>query len=292
KNRRDLPRDIPLDSVVVLRYEKRSKSENKGKVPTEMELVLEQTQQGTSYEVSVRAEGVEELKRKVKIKGEKKEALLTLRQKSEHQSDTQVITVKMEILLEPTSNKLMVGDTLIDFQIDFSVQSVLSALRRSGTPDDCDEVLKLKNLKKDALLKLFKLTYQEMYEHVSLKVTSSQDGEKRLCLADDLKKFKITYSHTSQAKGISSSLKSMITTPYSQEKEKEKEISGDGIGGGDGVLKAKSSGVIGDRVNVMSIVIDDEDVSLVDGALDGALGTFGDISYCFGEGVLSSSFVR
>ncbi|GJR52105.1 putative ribonuclease H-like domain-containing protein [Tanacetum coccineum] len=81
QNRRDLPRDIPLDSVVVLRYEKRSKSENKGKVPTEMELVLEQTQQGTSYEVSVSAEGVEELKRKVKIKGEKKEALLTLRQK-------------------------------------------------------------------------------------------------------------------------------------------------------------------------------------------------------------------
>ncbi|GJY63890.1 retrovirus-related pol polyprotein from transposon TNT 1-94 [Tanacetum coccineum] len=45
QNRRDLPRDIPLDSVVVLRYEKRSKSGNKGKVPTEMELVLEQTQQ-------------------------------------------------------------------------------------------------------------------------------------------------------------------------------------------------------------------------------------------------------
>ncbi|GKA30641.1 hypothetical protein Tco_0716946 [Tanacetum coccineum] len=43
-----------------------------------MELVLEQTQQGTSYEVSVSAEGVEELKRKVKIKGEKKEALFTL----------------------------------------------------------------------------------------------------------------------------------------------------------------------------------------------------------------------
>ncbi|GJR73452.1 hypothetical protein Tco_0085817 [Tanacetum coccineum] len=74
QNRRDLPRNIPLDSVVVLRYEKRSKSENKGKVPTEMELVLEQTQQGTSYEVSISAEGVEELKRKVKIKGEKKES--------------------------------------------------------------------------------------------------------------------------------------------------------------------------------------------------------------------------
>ncbi|GJX98141.1 hypothetical protein Tco_0355160 [Tanacetum coccineum] len=52
-----------------------------------MELVLEQTQQGTSHEVSVSTEGVEELKRKVKIKGEKKEALITLRQKSDNDSD-------------------------------------------------------------------------------------------------------------------------------------------------------------------------------------------------------------
>nr|GEY90790.1 hypothetical protein [Tanacetum cinerariifolium] len=81
QNQIDLAMDIPLDSVVILRYEKKSKSKNKGKVPTEMELVLEQTQQGTSYEVSVSAKGVEELKRKVKIKGEKKEALLTLRHK-------------------------------------------------------------------------------------------------------------------------------------------------------------------------------------------------------------------
>ncbi|GJR73575.1 hypothetical protein Tco_0085940 [Tanacetum coccineum] len=51
----------PLVSVEVLRYDiKRSKSENKGIVPTEMELVLEQTQQGTSHEVSVSIEGVEE----------------------------------------------------------------------------------------------------------------------------------------------------------------------------------------------------------------------------------------
>nr|GEX22184.1 hypothetical protein [Tanacetum cinerariifolium] len=48
---------------------------------TEMELVLEQTQKGTSHEVSVSTEGVEELKRKVKIKGENKEAILTLMQK-------------------------------------------------------------------------------------------------------------------------------------------------------------------------------------------------------------------
>nr|GFB47676.1 hypothetical protein [Tanacetum cinerariifolium] len=56
-----------------------SKSKNKGKVPTKMELVLEQTQQGSSYEVSISAEGVEESKRNVRIKGEKKEALHTLR---------------------------------------------------------------------------------------------------------------------------------------------------------------------------------------------------------------------
>ncbi|GKC29607.1 hypothetical protein Tco_1036901 [Tanacetum coccineum] len=61
QNWRDLPRDNPLVSVEVLRYDiKRSKSENKGIVPTEMELVLEQTQQGTSHEVSVSTEGVEE----------------------------------------------------------------------------------------------------------------------------------------------------------------------------------------------------------------------------------------
>ncbi|GKC55244.1 hypothetical protein Tco_1077989, partial [Tanacetum coccineum] len=40
-----------------------------------------------------------------------------------------------------------------------------------------DEVLKLKNLKKDAILKLFKITYQERYEHVGPKVTSSQAGK-------------------------------------------------------------------------------------------------------------------
>ncbi|GJY16597.1 zf-CCHC domain-containing protein [Tanacetum coccineum] len=50
---------------------------------TKTELTLEQTQQGINDEVLVSIEGVEELKRKVKIKGEKKEALLTLRHKPE-----------------------------------------------------------------------------------------------------------------------------------------------------------------------------------------------------------------
>ncbi|GJX87773.1 hypothetical protein Tco_0339787 [Tanacetum coccineum] len=149
-----------------------------------MELVLEQTQQGTSYEVSVSAEGVEELKRKVKIKGEKKEALLILRQKLEHQSDTQVIIMKMEILLEPTSNKLMVNPHGFEGYLKIELQSIkVKEFQRSFCHSDTqrlsrsDEVLKLKNLKKDALLRLFKLTYQERYEHVGSEVTSSQDGE-------------------------------------------------------------------------------------------------------------------
>ncbi|GJY93299.1 hypothetical protein Tco_0509081 [Tanacetum coccineum] len=49
---------------------------------TEIEIVLEQTQQGASDEVLVSIEGVEELKRIVRIKGVKKEAIQTLRQKS------------------------------------------------------------------------------------------------------------------------------------------------------------------------------------------------------------------
>nr|GEZ08069.1 uncharacterized mitochondrial protein AtMg00810-like [Tanacetum cinerariifolium] len=48
-----------------------------GEKLTEMELVLEQSQQGSGYEVSVSTEGVNELKRIVRIKGEKKEALHT-----------------------------------------------------------------------------------------------------------------------------------------------------------------------------------------------------------------------
>ena len=51
--------------------EKRRKV-RKGKVPTEIELELEQTQQGSSYEVLVSTEGVEELKRNELKKGEKK----------------------------------------------------------------------------------------------------------------------------------------------------------------------------------------------------------------------------
>ena len=60
QNRKDLPRDNPLDRVEVLRYDG---DMWKGRVRTKTELGLEQTQQGSSDEVLVSTEGVEELKR-------------------------------------------------------------------------------------------------------------------------------------------------------------------------------------------------------------------------------------
>nr|GEZ51402.1 putative reverse transcriptase domain-containing protein [Tanacetum cinerariifolium] len=48
----------PLVSVEVLRYDKRSKNENVGIVPTEMELILEHTQQGISHKVSARGRAI------------------------------------------------------------------------------------------------------------------------------------------------------------------------------------------------------------------------------------------
>ncbi|GKC88491.1 hypothetical protein Tco_1149140 [Tanacetum coccineum] len=54
---------------------------------------------------------------------------------------------------------------------------------------------------------------------------------------------------------------------------------GDGIGGGDGVLKAKLSKVIGESEKGVPLV-------------DGVLGVFGDRGLCFGDEVLASSRVR
>ncbi|GKD26663.1 hypothetical protein Tco_1232877, partial [Tanacetum coccineum] len=64
------------------------------------------------------------------------------------------------------------------------------------TADSYKDGVELKNIKKDGYTRF---QHQEQYEHVSSKVTSaqvgkrSQDDDKRLCLADDLKKLKITF---------------------------------------------------------------------------------------------------
>ncbi|GJZ38937.1 hypothetical protein Tco_0585500 [Tanacetum coccineum] len=76
----------------------------------------------------------------------------------------------------PSSNKLLVVDSSRDLRLfkdeggDFRYSDTVH-LSRS------DEVLKLKNFKKDATLKLSKSTNQERYEHVGPEVASTQDGK-------------------------------------------------------------------------------------------------------------------
>ncbi|GJT77844.1 hypothetical protein Tco_1044569 [Tanacetum coccineum] len=79
----------------------------------------------------------------------------------------------------------------------------------TARPFRSDEVLKFKNFKKDEYTSF---QDQEKYEHVGLKITSTQDGkrsqddDKRLYSAHDLKKLK--YHMQVKLKGTSSSLKS------------------------------------------------------------------------------------
>ncbi|GJX40232.1 retrovirus-related pol polyprotein from transposon TNT 1-94 [Tanacetum coccineum] len=85
------------------------------------------------------------------------------------------------------------------------------------------EVLKLKNFKKDATLKLSKSTNQERYEHVGPEVASSQNGKvtrwRRDCAWLMISRCSRSQCQI-QVQGTSSILKSMITTTYSQEKVK------------------------------------------------------------------------
>ncbi|GJV26229.1 hypothetical protein Tco_1378924 [Tanacetum coccineum] len=101
-------------------------------------------------------------------------------------------TMKMEILLEPTSNKLIVerfytsaGNLIKEILLKLNlpdhrilkdggeVKEFQRSFRHSDTErlSRSDEVLKLKNFKKDATLKLSKSTNQEWYEHVGPEVT-------------------------------------------------------------------------------------------------------------------------
>nr|GEV54673.1 hypothetical protein [Tanacetum cinerariifolium] len=60
QNWKDLHTDIPLVRIEVLRYDKKEKNSEKGKMRTKIELTLKQTQQGVSDEVLVSIEEVEE----------------------------------------------------------------------------------------------------------------------------------------------------------------------------------------------------------------------------------------
>nr|GEV13399.1 reverse transcriptase domain-containing protein [Tanacetum cinerariifolium] len=85
--------------------------------------------------------------------------------------------------------------------------------------------VKVKELQERCIIKAFKLTKKEKYEHADPKVTSAQDG-KRLQVDDKgdyiwLMISRCPRSQTSYVKGTSSSLKSKITMPYSQDQVME-----------------------------------------------------------------------
>ncbi|GJY95069.1 uncharacterized mitochondrial protein-like protein [Tanacetum coccineum] len=98
------------------------------------------------------------------------------------------------------------GDSKFDTSAGNPVKEILLKL---NLPDHSSILTDLKMEVKRRSVKVKEL--QERFTFKAFQVYKSR------------KVLKITYSHTSQAKGTSSSLKSMITTPYSQEKEKKKK---------------------------------------------------------------------
>nr|GEV11543.1 hypothetical protein [Tanacetum cinerariifolium] len=93
---------------------KKEKSENKGRVPSEMELDLEHTQQGFSYEVSVAVCSSlqsHKSKRTIESRAKRSSKIISLGNYSILLASLHAVKMKMEILLEPTSNNLLVGCT-------------------------------------------------------------------------------------------------------------------------------------------------------------------------------------
>nr|GEW55344.1 retrotransposon protein, putative, unclassified [Tanacetum cinerariifolium] len=139
QNRRDLPKDTPIDRLEVLRYDigKRSKV-RMGIMPTKTEFTLEQTQQdiekvavrsslrspnNKSALIKCRANEINlnltrtqsskllETSHTMKSRNNLKVLRIILVIMPEHQSDIfMIFTMTMEILLEPTSSKLLVGE--------------------------------------------------------------------------------------------------------------------------------------------------------------------------------------
>ncbi|GJW54409.1 hypothetical protein Tco_0098494 [Tanacetum coccineum] len=136
----------------------KEKSEKKGIMPTEMELTLEQTQQGVSYEVSYDESNTYVLEKFNTTAGNPVKKILLKLNLSDHRS----------ILTDLQDTYRMVGK---------------------------------------------RVTVNKMARFIKIAT--------RLRLVDDLKMLKITFYHTNQDKGTSSSLKSNITTSYSQDKKKK-----------------------------------------------------------------------
>ncbi|GJW56302.1 hypothetical protein Tco_0103033 [Tanacetum coccineum] len=156
---------------------------------TKMELTLEQTQQGVSHEVSFDESNANVLERFYTLaRNPVPEILLKL-----NLPDHRIHKDRGEV--KEFQRSLCHSDT--------------ERLSRS------DEVLMLKNFKKDGSLKLFKSANHERYEHVDPEVTSSQDGKVNKMAKRDyawLMISRCSRSHSRQAKEQDQDLKSMITT--------------------------------------------------------------------------------
>ncbi|GJS94355.1 hypothetical protein Tco_0801323 [Tanacetum coccineum] len=170
-------------------------------MPTEMELTLEQTQQGVSYEVSVLSDiedshgpsdamhkplpATQSQKDFVSKLTEIHSFLLTL---SLRNIRVNSFTMKMEILLESTSNKLMVEHAEYDESNTYVLERfntsagnpVKKILLKLNLSDhrlckmvvECQSV-KVKEFQERCNIKAF----QEWYEHVGPEVASPQDGK-------------------------------------------------------------------------------------------------------------------
>ncbi|GJV85868.1 hypothetical protein Tco_1525766 [Tanacetum coccineum] len=83
--------------------------------------------------------------------------------------------------------------------------------------------------------------------------------------------------------------RSPLSRSLPEESERYLLILGGEVGGAEGFGRGEF-GMEGCGRNLEAI--NDEDVPLVDGVLDGALSAFGERGCCFGDGVLASSCVR
>ncbi|GKB48310.1 hypothetical protein Tco_0899063 [Tanacetum coccineum] len=115
----------------------------------------------------------------------------------------------MEILLEPTSNKLLVaGNPAMEILHKLNLldhRSILTDSKIHIKVDMEQQSVKVKELQERCTTKAFKLSYQEKYEHVGPKsqvhkMARLQDDVKILCLVNDLKKLKITFMSSQRYK--------------------------------------------------------------------------------------------
>nr|GEV75144.1 hypothetical protein [Tanacetum cinerariifolium] len=134
--------------------------EKLGIVPTEMKLVLEQSQQGSSHEVSVSTKGVEELKRILRIKGEKKEALHATLGRNRTNGITTSFQWSQDSSPHAESTKIYLRRKLIltkSFTIS-DIQALPQKNMFNKIDDQYDEMITLSDIPSDTLVRHTKRT--------------------------------------------------------------------------------------------------------------------------------------